>query len=230
MERRFQKEIETVKKTVIEMGTLVEEAVQRAADSFLNRDVELAHKVVEGDERIDALEIAIDRQVFQYIALKQPVAKDLRFLFSADKINKDLERLGDHAVNIAQATICYASQSHILNATQLTTMFSVAKNMVSDALTAFIQGDSQLALKVLERDDQVDTLNHVTTRDLIEMVKQDVTNVEAAMELIKVTKNLERMGDLATNIAEDVIFNAQARDVKHHSEDDSVARGEEPDR
>jgi phosphate transport system protein len=216
MERTFVKHIGSIRATVIEMGTLVEEAVSRATASFLERSVDKARQVVEGDGRINALEIAIDKAVFEFLALHQPVAGDLRFIFIVQKMNKDLERLGDHAVNIAQATMSCATIERPMPVGQVPTMSSMARQMLRDSLTSFIDGDPQLALTVLEQDDQVDAINRSMTRETIEMVKKGVAGIEAALELIKVVKNLERIADLATNIAEDVIFYTQARDVKHH--------------
>ncbi|MBD3346865.1 MAG: phosphate signaling complex protein PhoU [Chitinivibrionales bacterium] len=219
MERHFQEEINDVRKMIIEMGTLAEEAFGLSIKSFQNLDLELAQQVIEKDHAINALEISIDKSVFKLIALNQPVAGDLRFLFSAGKINKDLERIGDHAVNIAQATLAYASQNYNVSASQLSTMMTVAHQMLHDAITGLIDSNSQLALKVLEQDDQVDILNHLLCREVIAGVRKDITGIEAALEMIKVIKNLERIADLSTNIAEDVIFNARALDIKHHAED-----------
>ena len=158
----------------------------------------------------------IDKAVFECLALKAPVASDLRLLFSMQKMNKDLERIGDHAVNIAQAAINCSGFGKPVACPDIKVMASITQSMLSDAVTCFVQADSPLALKVLENDDQVDDLNRAMTREVIEMAKKDITSIDAALELLRVSKNLERIADLSTNIAEDVIFQAQARDVKHH--------------
>jgi phosphate transport system protein len=219
MERHFDKEIEAIREMVIKMGTLVEESVAHSTDAFLKRDVGLAENVIRSDGGINAFEINMDKSIFEFFALKQPVASDLRFLFSVQKMNKDLERIGDHAVNIGQSVINYCAQGQAIAAPQLAVMITITRQMLGDSLSSFIRNDSQLALKVLEQDDQVDELNYAVTRDMIDNVKKDATSIEGALELIRISKNLERVADLSTNIAEDVIFSAKAQDVKHHTGD-----------
>jgi phosphate transport system protein len=223
MERHADKEIEAIRETIIRMGTLAEESVVHSTEAFLKRDIPLAQNVIQRDGEINSLEIAVDKSLFEFLALRQPVATDLRFLFSVQKMNKDLERIGDHAVNIAQSVINYCALNQHIETPQLSVMISIARVMLSDALTSFIKGDSQLALKVLEQDDQVDDLNYGVTRDMIDQVKKDSATIEAALELIRISKNLERVADLSTNICEDVIFSSQARDVKHHATDTTAA-------
>ena len=177
-------------------------------------------EVVGNDGEINTLEMEIDKAVFECLALKAPVASDLRLLFSMQKMNKDLERIGDHAVNIAQAAINCCNFGKPVVGPDIKVMASITQAMLSDALTCFMQSDTQLALKILEHDDQVDELNRAMTREVIDMAKKDIASIEAALELLRVSKNLERIADLSTNIAEDVIFQAQARDVKHrHGEE-----------
>ena len=132
------------------------------------------------------------------------------------KVNKDLERIGDHAVNIAQAAINCNGFGKPVCGPDIKVMVSITQGMLSDAISCFVDGDVRMALKVMERDDQVDELNRSMTREVIDMAKQDIATIEAALELLRVSRNLERIADLATNIAEDVIFQARARDVKHH--------------
>lgn len=215
MELRLGKEIEYIRVLVIQMATLAEEAVTNATDAFLKLNSELAQSVIEHDGEINSMEMDIDKELFECLALKAPVASDLRFLFSIQKMNKDLERIGDHAVNIAQAALNCSGLGQTLVSTDIQLMASVTRNMLSDSINCFVKSDTQLALKVLEHDDQVDDLNRSMTREVIGMVKRDVTTVEGALELLRVSKNLERIADLSTNIAEDVIFHANAKDVKH---------------
>jgi len=210
------REIEQIREQVIKMATLVEEAVAASIDSLLSSDTEKAQTVIANDGRINTLEMAIDQAIFETLALKAPVASDLRFLFSVQKMDKDLERIGDHAVNIAQAAVNCISYDFKVKITPLETMFTLTKGMLSDAITSFVNDDSQLALKVMELDDQVDDLNKVMSREVIKLVKQDVNSAEVWLEMLRVSKNLERIADLSTNIAEDVIFHAKATDVKHH--------------
>jgi phosphate transport system protein len=216
MELKTQNEAEHIRKMTVEMATLVEEAVGASIRAFLNFDSQKAREVVEKDGEINTLEMKIDKAIFECLALKAPVAGDLRLLFSMQKVNKDLERIGDHAVNIAQAAINCNGFGKPVCGPDIKVMVSITRGMLSDAISCFVGGDIQMALKVMERDDQVDELNRSMTREVIDMAKQDIATIEAALELFRVIKNLERIADLATNIAEDVIFQARARDVKHH--------------
>jgi phosphate transport system protein len=216
MELQARKEIENIRRMTIAMATLAEEAVRTAIRAFLARDMKKGQEVVGKDGEINSLEMEIDRAVFECLALKAPVATDLRLLFSMQKMNKDLERIGDHAVNIAQAAINCSSFGKLACGPDIKVMASITQCMFSDAVTCFVQADTQLALKVLENDDQVDELNRAMTREVIDMAKNDIASIEAALELLRVSKNLERIADLSTNIAEDVIFQARAWDIKHH--------------
>jgi phosphate transport system protein len=219
---RATKEVEHIKTMVIRMATLSEESVRDSINGFLNLDMELAQRAIGRDSEINQAEIDIDKEVFQCLALKAPVASDLRLLFSIQKINKDLERIGDHAVNISQAAInCFGFGKQI-SSSQIRLMSSLTITMLSDAITCFSKTDSQLALNVLEHDDQVDDLNRAMTREVITLVKQDVTSIETSLELLRVSKNLERIADLSTNIAEDVIFHIKALDVKHKHLNDQI--------
>jgi len=216
MELQVSKEIEHIREMVIKMATLAEESVTASLNAFLTLDNAAAKDVVMNDGAINELEMDIDRAIFETLALKAPVATDLRFLFSVQKMDKDLERIGDHSVNIAQAAMVCAQIGRPVEKPDIKLMASLARGMLSDTITCFIKSDYQLALKVLEHDDQVDELNRSMTREVIDMVKADVTSIESALELLAVSKNLERIADLSTNIAEDVIFHARAKDIKHH--------------
>ncbi len=213
---RVSKEIEHIREMVIQMATLTEESVSDAVEAFLKLNTELAQSVIGRDGEINSMEMKIDKEAFECLALKAPVASDLRFLFSIQKINKDLERIGDHAVNISQAALNCASFYQSVVGPEIQLMSTVTCEMLSDAINSFVKSDTQLALKVLEHDDQVDDLNKSMSREVINMVKKNVASVEAALELLRVSKNLERIADLSTNISEDVIFHANAKDVKHH--------------
>jgi phosphate transport system protein len=216
------KEVEHIKTMVIRMATLAEESVRDSINGFLNLDIEVAQKAISRDSEINQAEMDIDKEVFKCLALKAPVAGDLRFLFSIQKINKDLERIGDHAVNISQAAInCFGFGKKIESA-QIRLMSSLTITMLSDAITCFSKTDPQLALNVLEHDDQVDDLNRAMTREVITLVKQDVTSIETSLELLRVSKNLERIADLSTNIAEDVIFHIKATDIKHKNINEQI--------
>ena len=216
MEIHTRKAAENVRKKTIRMADLVKEAVGSASGAFLDFDPQKAREVVEKDDEINTIEMEIDKAIFECLALKAPVAGDLRLLFSMQKVNKDLERIGDHAVNIAQAAIKCCSYEKPVSSPDIKVMVSITRHMLADAITCFIEEDIHRALKVLERDDQVDELNHHMKREVIDLTKKDTASIEVAIELLRVSSNLERIADLTTNIAEDVIFQAKARDIKHH--------------
>jgi phosphate transport system protein len=219
MERHFQRELEGLKTSLIKMGSVVEENIAFAIRAVLEKSSDLARKVIETDKRVDSLEIEIDNTVIDLLALQQPVASDLRFIIAAQKINNDLERIGDHAVNIAEAAekLCTLPGVELLE--EIPMMADITKIMLKDALDSFILLDPAKARLVLKTDDQIDDLNRLVVRRIIELVKSNIPTIEYGLELSRVSRNLERVADLATNIAEEVIFHTQARVVKHHADE-----------
>jgi phosphate transport system protein len=197
----------------------VEENIAFAIRAVLEKSSDLARKVIETDKRVDSLEIEIDNTVIDLLALQQPVASDLRFIIAAQKINNDLERIGDHAVNIAEAAekLCTLPGVELLE--EIPMMADITKIMLKDALDSFILLDPAKARLVLKTDDQIDDLNRLVVRRIIELVKSNIPTIEYGLELSRVSRNLERVADLATNIAEEVIFHTQARVVKHHADE-----------
>ena len=219
MDRHFQHELESLKTILIKMGSIVEENITNALQALLDRNESLAQKVFENEERINTLEIEIDNAIIDLLALQQPVASDLRFIIAAQKINNDLERIGDHAVNIAEAAekLCAIPDVELLE--EIPMMADITKIMLKDALDSFILLDPAKARLVLKTDDQIDDLNRLVVRRIIELVKSNIPTIEYGLELSRVSRNLERVADLATNIAEEVIFHTQARVVKHHADE-----------
>jgi phosphate transport system protein len=219
MERHFQKELESLKTSLIKMGSVVEENLEKAINAVIRKDDSATQKVIETDARVDSLEIEIDNAIVDLLALQQPVASDLRFILAALKINNDLERIGDHAVNIAQAAqvLCTLPETDILD--EIPRMASITKTMLKDAIDSFILLDPEKARLVLKTDDQIDDLNRMVSRRIVEVVKGNTKSIECELELSRVSRNLERVADLATNIAEEVIFHTQARVVKHNVEE-----------
>ena len=201
------------------MGSLVEEAVKLAIRSLIEKDSGLAQKVIEGDERVNSLEIEIDNAIIDLLALQQPVAIDLRLILAAHKINNDLERIGDHAVNIAESDLTLAASPVQESLHELPRMADIAQSMLKTALDGFIHNDPKLGGAVLRQDDVIDKLNRDMVEGVIQRMKEDKSVIEDGMEIIRVSKNLERIADLATNIAEDVIFISEARVVKHHADE-----------
>lgn len=218
MERHFERELESLKTMLIKMGSVVEENVDKALRALVDENSTLADSVIESDDRVNSLEIEIDNAVIDILALHQPVASDLRMIIAAQKINNDLERIGDHAVNIAESVLTLGRTDVKEPLLEIPRMAVVTKAMLRQALDSFILLDPKLARAVLERDDQIDNLNREMTKAVIEIIKNDTAMIEGAMQLVRVSRNLERVADLATNIAEEVIFLTQARVVKHHAE------------
>ena len=215
--RRFQEELEQLKQRLLEMGGLAEEQVRLAVKGVVDRDTVLIARVLEGDEPINALHIEIDGRCFTLLALHQPMAVDLRSIMAAVKINTDLERVGDLAVNIAEAARRYATHPPVKKLIDIPRMAAIAQSMLRDALDAFVRRDTGLAQQVLDADDGLDDLKTQIFRELLTYMLQDAATIEPALDLVLMSRHLERIGDHATNIAEDVIFVVSARDVRHHS-------------
>ena len=220
--RHFQEELEQLKTRLLEMGGLAEENVRLAVQGLVQRDRTLIDRVLAGDEPVNRLHIEIDNRCFTLFALFQPMAADLRTIVAAVKINTDLERVGDLAVNIAQAAQRYASHAPVKKLIDIPLMADIAQNMLRDALDAFVRHDVDLAQRVLDEDDRLDALKTQIFRELLTFMLQDPTTIEPALDLILVSRHLERIGDHATNVAEDVIFIVSARDVRHHSRFDDL--------
>jgi phosphate transport system protein len=219
MQRHFEKELESLQTTLIKMGSAAEDAMRMSVAALLERSASKAQTVIDGDERINSLEMEIDNAIVDILALQQPVAVDLRMILAAQKINNDLERIGDHAVNIAESALTLAGRQQQDALLELPKMAEIVLEMVRDALDGFIHREVSLGTKVLEQDDVIDEMNKSMTRQVIQLMKTDQKSIEAGLDLIRVSRNLERVADLATNIAEEVIFIAQARIVKHHAAD-----------
>jgi phosphate transport system protein len=217
--RHFQEELETLKTRLLEMGGLAEERVRVAVNGLVDRNHDIIDQVLAGDGPVNSLHIEIDNRCFTLLALYQPMAADLRTIVGAVKINTDLERVGDLAVNIAEAARRYASHPPVKRLIDIPRMAMLAQTMLRDALDAFVRRDLVLARRVLDEDDELDSLKAQIFRELLTYMLQDPATIEPALDLILVSRHLERIGDHATNIAEDVIFIISARDVRHHSTD-----------
>ncbi|HWW84799.1 MAG TPA: phosphate signaling complex protein PhoU [Vicinamibacterales bacterium] len=218
--RHFQEELEHLKARLLEMGGLAEQQVQLSVKGLVERDRDLLERVLLGDEPLNQLHMEIDGRCFTLLALYQPMAVDLRAIVSAVKINTDLERVGDLAINIAEAARLYATHLAVKKLIDIPRMATIAQGMLRDALDAFVKRDIELAKQVLNADDTLDGLKNQIFRELLTYMLQDPTTIEPALELILISRHLERIGDHATNIAEDVIFMVSAKDVRHHSTED----------
>ena len=220
--RHFQEELDVLKSRLLEMGGLAEQRVRRAVQGLAEREHDLIESVLIGDEPINALQLEIDDRCLKLLALHQPVAVDLRGIVSAVKINTDLERVGDLAVNIAEAARRYLAHPPVKPLVDIPRMAQIAQGMLRDALDAYVRRDTALAQRVLDQDDELDALKTQVFRDLLAEMLKDPSTTEPALDLILVSRHLERIGDHATNIAEDVIFLVSARDVRHHAQDTAV--------
>jgi phosphate transport system protein len=215
--RHFQEELEQLKTRLLEMGGLAEEQVRLAVKGLVERDRDLIDRVLLSDEPLNALHIEIDSRCFTLLALYQPMAVDLRAIVAAVKINTDLERVGDLAINIAEAARQYSTHLPVKKLIDIPRMATIAQRMLRDALDAFVRRDTTMAQGVLNEDDALDALKTQIFRELLTYMLQDPATIEPALDLILISRHLERIGDHATNIAEDVIFMVSAKDVRHHA-------------
>ena len=214
--RHFQEELDAMQSRLLEMGGLAEERVRAAIQGLSTRDASLIEKVMRGDEPVNRLHIEVDERCFRLLALYQPMATDLRAIVAAVKINSDLERVGDLAVNIAEAAQRYLGHAPVKQLIDIPRMGRIAQTMLRDSLDSYVKRDTELARSVLNSDDELDALKTQVFRELLTYMLQAVETIEPALDLILVSRHLERIGDHATNIAEDVIFMVSAQDVRHH--------------
>ena len=215
--RHFELELEQLKTRLLAMGGLAEDRVRAAVEGLVQRDAATADRIIAGDLPINQLHIEIDNRSFTLLALYQPMAVDLRGIVAAVKINTDLERVGDLAVNIAEAAKRYMRHPPVKELIDIPRMATIAQGMLHDALDAYVRRDEPLARVVLDRDDELDGLKTQVFRELLTYMLQDPSTIEPALDLILISRHLERIGDHATNVAEDVIFMVSARDVRHHA-------------
>ena len=218
MERPFDEELKILKEKLLDMASLAEESIALAVKCLKERREELALEVIRGEEKINHLEIEIDELCMRLLALRQPMATDLRFITSAMKITGDLERIGDQSVNIIERAVDLLKVPQLKPLIDIPRMADLAQNMVRDAINAFINRDDCLARGVCERDDQVDKLNQQVFRELLTYMMQDGATIPRAVDLILVGRHLERIADHATNIGEDVVYMVKGKTIKHHIE------------
>jgi len=209
------KELEETKGLVIKMAKYVQEAIDKATESLNKQDIELAEEVIKGDDTIDLLEVDIERRCIRMIALYQPEAGDLRMIMGIYKIVSDLERMGDEAENIAERAILLAEEPPLKPYININFMAEMVKEMVNDSVISFIQKDTLLAKKVIEKDDTVDELYHQLERELMTYVLEDPRNIKRAMHLSFVARHYERIADHAENVAEAAIYLSEGEIVKH---------------
>ena len=216
--RHFHDELSELKVKLLTMSGEAQDALAAAVDALLQRDAAKAAAVIRGDTTIDGLELEIEETVVRLLATQQPMARDLRLLMSVMKIANDLERVGDHAVNIAQSAERLLAHRPIAPEPEIVEMARQARTMLADALEAFVRGDAAAGRAICRRDDGVDALHHSVFRILLTHMMEDPHIIGAGMDLFLVSRNLERVADLATNIAEDVVFLVEGKSIKHHAE------------
>jgi phosphate transport system protein len=218
MERLFDIQIEKLKTRLIKMCSLVDEQVEFAIRAMEEENIELAQLVVDRDKKVDKFDVKIEKICQKIFALNQPVAMDLRLIMSSLTIDNNLERIGDIAVNIAESFLILKKKPAFIDKTKFMEMSKIAKEMVKDSIDAFIENNAKLAQKVIKTDDLLDELNRENHKILIEIMKEKVAYIEPAVHLLVTSRQMERMGDHATNIAEDVYFIVEAQLIKHKYE------------
>jgi phosphate transport system protein len=211
----FENELTDLKVKILKMGSLVEEAIGQAIQALVERDSDLARKVIASDARINTFDVEIDEECIRLIALRQPTARDLRFVTTAMKITTDLERMGDYAVDIGERVLELNEEPQLKPYIDLPRMAEISQGMVRDVLQAFLDRDAQLAYEVINRDDEVDQLTVQIFNELLFFMKKDSTTTSRAIKISYISKYLERVADHATNIAEMVVYMTEGRMIRH---------------
>ena len=220
MTKHIQRQTEVLKQKILYVGTLVEEAIAKAIAALINRDASLANKIIEADNVIDRMEVDVEEECLKILALYQPVAADLRFVVAVLKINNDLERMGDLAQNIAKRVVYLAKADPMDLAIDFRSMAAKAQNMVKQSLDALVNADTALARQVRAEDDEVDQARQRIRKQILDAIRKHPDRVEYLLKFNSVSKHLERLADMATNVAEDVIYMVEGEIVRHrHGEE-----------
>jgi phosphate transport system protein len=223
--RHFHEQLSELKQRLLDMSEKAESLVDLAVESLRERDSGKAEAVLAADHELDDLEVEVEQRAISLLALQQPMARDLRFIVGAIKISSDLERVGDHAVNIAQCTLRLLDVPiSLAPGLEIDEMAKRAREMLGDAIDAFIRADGALGRSVCKRDDEVDALEESTFRVLLTHMMESATTISPALQLLLVSRNLERVADLATNIGEDAVYLAEGKQIKHHFEERAAAK------
>ncbi|HJR65456.1 MAG TPA: phosphate signaling complex protein PhoU [Gemmatimonadaceae bacterium] len=222
--RHFHDQLDALKQRLIDMSEHAERLVELSVQALLEHDADKAHAVITGDRTVDALEIEVEQAAIALLALQQPLARDLRYIIGAIKVSSDLERVGDHGVNIAESALrLIEMKSNITPDPEIQDMARRSRDMLRDALDAFVRADGALGRAVCRADDSVDSLHDSVFRILLTHMMESPPRISEALELLLVSRNLERVADLATNIGEDAVYLAEGKQIKHHFEDRSTA-------
>ena len=226
MRTRFQQGLDELRQKLLRMGGFAEQAVDRACQAYIDRDLARCHLVLEGESQINAAEREIDELAFDLLAMQQPMATDLRFILAVTKINSDLERVGDQGVNIAERVMDMVELPAVDLPVDIPRMAAAASAMVRRALESFIEGKAELAQAVLEMDNVVDRMRDEAFINLVKCMNEEPSKTRQALDALLVARNLERVADHATNIAEDVIFWVRGADVRHNVGQEGQSRQE----
>jgi phosphate transport system protein len=218
--RHFHEQLGELKRKLLEMSGHAERLVDTSISALIERDREKAEEVIAGDKAVNLLEVEIEQLAISLLALQQPMARDLRFIVGTIKVSSDLERVGDHAVNIAQSAIrLIDGDGSITPSPELEDMARRARSMLRDGLDAFTRADGALGREVCMADDAVDALHNSVFRILLTHMMEDARTITQSLELLLISRNLERVADLATNIGQDAVYHAEGKQIKHHFED-----------
>lgn len=216
--RHFHEQLEELTQRLLDMSRYAEMAIDQAVDSLLEHDPAQAELVLSGDRALDQIELEIEHIAVSLLALQQPLARDLRFVLGAIKISADLERVGDHAVNIAECAIrIHREGTRLLPQPEIAAMAHDSRRMLVDAIDSFVRSDSSLGRDVCRRDDNVDERHDRIVQTLTDEMRANPSSIVTSLQLLLVSRNLERVADLATNIAEDAVYLAEGRTIKHHA-------------
>jgi len=216
--RPFHKELDLLQRKLLDMASLVVSAIHGSVSALVERDEELPQQVIRNEARVNQMEIDIDEQATRLLALYQPMARDLRFLTAAIKINTDLERMGDLAINVVERALSLISRPPVNPPVDIPHLAELVESMVHQSLEAFVTRDDGLARTVLVSDDAVDDMKNSIYKELIEFMQADPLTIRTGVDLMFIAHNLERIADHATNIAEDVLYLVKGIDVRHHAE------------
>ncbi|HNZ28413.1 MAG: hypothetical protein BWY84_00284 [Candidatus Aerophobetes bacterium ADurb.Bin490] len=216
MERHFDEELEALKKNILKMASMVDDAVHKSVESLVDMDIEMAEKLIEDDQIIDLLEVQIDRQCLELLAKRQPLAVDLRFITSLQKINNDLERIGDLAINVAHASIYLSKHPPLKPLVDIPKMEEETRKMLRQAVSAIVEKNPAAAREICLKDSEIDSLYVQVFREILTYMMEDNNNIKRGIRLILVAKHIERMADHVTNIAEDVVYMLEGKTIKHH--------------
>jgi len=223
MVRQFDTELDTLKQQILRMGGKAEAMIQSSVQALVKRDLSVADNLSQLEEEVNSLQVEIDDQCFKALALRQPMAHDLRFIIAAMKISADLERIGDQAVNIIENTKILLEFPELKPLIDIPQMAEISKGMVRDSLDALVEGDAAKAREIVLRDDKVDALKNQVFREVLTYMISDPRTIQVGLQLILVARHLERVADHATNIAEDVVYMVEAKDIRHHAEEEHHA-------